>query len=259
MSFFKTALASIGIGSTRVDTLVERAQLYPGEQLRGVVKIKGGEVPQDFNSIHVELCTAYLRESNDTKISHDFTLASTGIHKPFSVQPGETFDFPILLDIPLDTPVSLHKSKVWLATRLDISAAVDPRDNDPLEILTPPQIAMVLQAMEMLGFYLREVQNEHNHRFGGLRPFVQDFEFVPRSGPFRGRFDEVELYFFPDVHHLSVTLELDRKARGFSGLVQESLGTDERHARLVLAEQHFAQGVQGLVGILEQTISSHAR
>ena len=255
MSFFKKALASIGIGNTKVDTLVENTQLYPGQELRGVVKMQGGDIEQDFNAVHLELRTSYLKESGDSTYNQEYVITATGIHQPFQLGKGQLQEFPFSLHLPIDCPLTMNKSRVWLETRLEVSMAVDPRDTDQLQVLAPPDVATVLEAMGSLGFHLREVQCEYNHRFGGDKPFVQDFEFVTRGGPFQGRFDEVELYFFPDHHHLAVMLELDRKARSLSGLFQEAIGSDERHTSVTLTKDNFAQGAHGVAGILQRVIS----
>jgi sporulation-control protein len=254
MSFFKKALASIGIGNSKVDTLVENSQLYPGQEVRGMVKMQGGDVEQEFNAVHLEVKTSYIKESDDSTYSVDYVIAATGVHQPFVLGKGEHKEFPFSLQLPLNCPITMNKSKVWLETRLEVSMAVDPRDNDQLQILPPPDVATVLEAMGALGFSLREVQCEYNHRFGSDRPFVQDFEFVTSGGPFQGRFDEIEAYFFPDPHHLVVMFELDRKARSLSGLFQEAMGTDERHASVTLTRDDLAQGSHAVADILQRVI-----
>jgi sporulation-control protein spo0M len=50
-------------------------------------------------------------------------------------------------------------------------------------------------------------------------------------------------------------LELDRKARSLSGLLQEAIGSDERHTSVTLTKDHFSQGAQGVAGILQRVIS----
>lgn len=254
MAFFKKALASIGIGNAKVDTVVENPQLYPGQELRGMVRMQGGDVEQEFNAVHLELKTHYLKESDDSTYNVEHVLAKTGVGQAFTLGKKEQREFPFSMIVPIDCPVTMHKSKVWLETRLDVSWAVDPRDNDYLEIHPLPQVAMVLEAMGHLGFHLREVQCEHNYKFGRGKPFVQDFEFKAQRGPFFGQFDEIEFYFFPDGQNLDVVMELDRKAKSLSGLLSEAMGTDERHAAVTLTDAHFAHGPGGLAQVLEGVI-----
>jgi sporulation-control protein len=42
MSFLNRLMASIGIGSATVDTIVESAQVRVGDTLRGVIQVRGG-------------------------------------------------------------------------------------------------------------------------------------------------------------------------------------------------------------------------
>lgn len=41
MSFFGRMLASVGIGSAKVDTVLEKVTYMPGEVVRGAVRIQG--------------------------------------------------------------------------------------------------------------------------------------------------------------------------------------------------------------------------
>ena len=57
MSFFKKALASIGIGGAKVDTVLENPELQPGDTLKGVIKMMGGKVDQPVDRVYLELLT----------------------------------------------------------------------------------------------------------------------------------------------------------------------------------------------------------
>ncbi len=50
---------------------------------------------------------------------------------------------------------------------------------------------------------------------------------MPGSGTFEGRLDEVELVTMVCDDGLKVLMQVDRKARGISGLLAEALGRDE--------------------------------
>lgn len=255
MSFFKKALASIGIGNAKIETVIKNPRLYPNQELEGFVVMQGGDSEQPIDGVNLELRTSYRQESGDSHHNHDFVLARSGIHHRFILGKKQLREIPFSLLIPGDCPVTIHTSKVWLETRLDVPNAVDPRDHDPVEILPSPEIAMVLEAMTLIGFQLREVQNSHSNRFRQDRPFLQEFEFKAYGGPFYGRFDEIELCFIPQGHYLGVMMELDRRARGLSGLFSEAIGSDERHAGFSLGAEHFAHGAHGVAGILERFIS----
>ena len=77
----------------------------------------------------------------------------------------------------------------------------------------------VLNSISSLGFRLRGAECENaTYRLRGRLPFIQEFEFVPTSGTFRGRLDELELVFLPNSSTTAdLHFQIDRKARGLSG------------------------------------------
>ena len=69
MSFFNKVLASVGIGAATVDTKLERDQVVPGEEIKGIVEIRGGNVEQKIDDIYLSVNTQYVKESDDRKVS----------------------------------------------------------------------------------------------------------------------------------------------------------------------------------------------
>lgn len=131
--------------------------------------------------------------------------------------------------IPLDTPATLGNTKVWIHTGLDIKNAIDPSDKDYISVSPSPLAAGVLNAIYDLGFSLRKVDCEAApYRLRRRLPFVQEFEFVPTTGAYRGKLDEVEVMFYPQSDHkLEVFMQVDRRARGLSSLIAEAMDMDE--------------------------------
>ncbi len=83
----------------------------------------------------------------------------------------------------------------------------------------------------------KEAGKAHNRRL----PFVQEFEFVPVSGPFRGKLDEVELVMLSAAENeLHVMLQIDRKQRGLSGWFSEALDLDESYVSLRIQKHDLA-------------------
>ena len=52
------------------------------------------------------------------------------------------------------------KSKVWIKTGMDIKNALDPKDEDYIQVVANPLVQNVLTAIQELGFQLREVDCE---------------------------------------------------------------------------------------------------
>ncbi|WP_423798846.1 sporulation protein [Neobacillus sp. SAB-20_R2A] len=253
MSLFNKMFASVGIGAATVDTKLEKDTYMPGETVKGVVEIKGGKVDQQIDEIYLALNTTYLKESDDRKYTVTATIDRFRITTPFKINVNEKREIPFTFQLPYDTPLSIGRSKVWVSTGLDIKGAVDPGDKDYLKVVPNQLMSAVFDAVDSLGFRIREADcEEAPRRLRGRLPFVQEFEFVPVSGSFRGRLDELEVVFFPAGNGgLDLMFQVDRKARGLSGLFSEALGTDETNVRMTVTNSDIPslrQQIQNVIG-----------
>ncbi|ALC90213.1 sporulation protein SpoOM [Bacillus sp. FJAT-18017] len=254
MSLFNKMLASVGIGASKVDTRLEKDTLTPGETVKGVVVITGGSTEQSIDSIYLSLNTTYLKESDDKKYSVNACIDRFKVADPFIIKPGEKKELPFSFRLPLDTPVTIGRSKIWLSTGLDIKNAIDPTDTDYIRVAPNPTMSAILSAVEELGFRLREADCEQAPRRMRVRlPFVQEFEFVPVGGQFRGRLDELEVVLIPNSHgDIEVLMQVDRRARGFGGFLSEALSTDESNVRFVVTPSEAPYVRQKLQSIIER-------
>jgi len=109
--------------------------------------------------------------------------------------------------------------------------------------------------IENLGFQLYKVDCEYNPHFGNTYPFVQEFEFRP-IGNYRGRLDEVEVIFTLNSDLLEVFLELDKRARGFGGFLQEAFDMDERYVRFQVTPDYSLGELEAMI---DDIIQSHLR
>lgn len=257
MSFLNRMMASVGIGSARVDTRLASAQVRAGDEVEGVVLIQGGSLSQQIESISLHVMTQYLREVDDRRVRENAVIGRFPVTQPFTVGAGGSREFPFRFTLPEGTPATMGQSQVWLKTGVDIAMAVDPTDNDALQVLPHRHAQPIHDAMAALGFRLRKVDTEYSRRLGGGLPFVQEFEYVPTT-QFRGRFDEVELVTFPHAGGVDLLLEVDRRARGLMGFFESAYDLDERHLRVQFGREHLAQGVNALAGYLTDILSRHA-
>ncbi|MEH7075404.1 sporulation protein [Neobacillus drentensis] len=252
MSFFNKVFASVGIGSASVDTKLEKDTYMPGETVNGVVEIKGGKVDQQVDEIYLTLNTTYLREADDKKYTVTAAIDRFRLTTPFVIRSNEKKDIPFSFQLPFDTPLSIGRSKIWVTTGLEIKGGVDPSDKDYLKVVPNPIMSAVFNAIDNLGFRIREADcEEAPRRLRGRLPFVQEFEFVPTSGLFRGRLDELEVVFFPSGNgSLDIMFQVDRRARGLSGLFSEAMGTDESNVRLSVSNTdipYLQQKIQSVI------------
>lgn len=257
MSFFKKVLASVGIGSAKVDTKLETETVRVGGPLRGIVQIQGGQMEQQIDSIYLYLKTKYVKEENDRKVTHTAEVAKFRITDGFLLQQEEIREIPFHFTVPDHTPITLRQSPIWIETGLDIKMAVDPTDRDYIDIKPHEHMQAVLDALSELGFRLREVTNDYAPMLGRSLPFVQEFEYVPTTH-FRGRLDELEVLFFVQGDDLELLLQIDRRARGLGGFIAEALNKDESFVRLKIPGHELRRGTRALAEQLKELISSYS-
>lgn len=226
---FGKLLRSIGIGSARVDTILERSSYMIGDLLRGVVYVAGGKSSQFIDEIHIDLKLDYSYDVKGSRFNEVVPLGHYKITEAFNVDPGAFREFPFSLRIPHECPISCRYSRIWLETSLDIKMALDPKDRDYLEIVHTPLMEHFFNCIESFGFRLSEIDFEKWHRARRLTalPFVQEFEFKP-YGAYMGRINEVEVIFLNRSDELmDAVVEVDRKTFGVFGSLTEKIGLNE--------------------------------
>ncbi len=255
MSLFKKLLASVGIGAAQVDTRLYEDSLVPGEMLNGEVYIKGGDVSQDIDDIYLYVATQYKREVSDTTVSEECVLVKYSLSEHFRLQPQEEKVIPFSFQLPYEAPLTLNNQPVYLRTGLDISVAVDPKDTDYIQVYPHPLMQQTLDAIANLGFQLYKVDCEYNPHFGSKYPFVQEFEFRP-SDRYWGQLDELEVIFALYPEALEVFLELDKRARGFGGFLEEAFDMDERYVRFQVTSDYLDYPLADLEAMIDEIIQS---
>ena len=221
----KRVLTSLGIGAATVDTVLPTT-LTAGETVDARVDVIGGNDTQDVDAIYFALATRYeTDDSHGTAKIDTFRIADS-----FTIEPDEERSFSVEIDVPYHTPVTMGTTSVWLDTGLDIDWAVDPDDRDDLEIEPDPLRQALFDALESLGFRLHSAKCEATESLFADHRFVQELEFVPRSGPFAGELDELEIVTLPEDDGFELLLEVDRRG----GLLAEQFDLDEQSDRLSL-------------------------
>ena len=226
----KRFLSSVGIGAAKVDTVLPKTTLKAGETVEATVEVRGGSTDQEVDQIYFALETSYRTEDGrKTAVVDKFQLAES-----FTIEPDEERSFDVEIEIPLETPVTVGHTDVWVETGLDVDWALDPDDTDYVEIEPEPRLQAVFDAAESLGLSLHsaECQADPHGTFTSRRSFVQEFEFRPQSGPFAGKLDELELVARPTEDELTIYVEIDRRG----GLLSEMTDTDERRATLSVTD-----------------------
>lgn len=242
----KNVLASIGIGNASVDTVLPSPTVTPGETIDAEVHIEGGSSEQEVGAIRFELETRYRTEDGHAEVDiHQFTLT-----EDLTIEPDQEETFPVQIEIPYGTPVTEGNVDVWVETELDIDWAVDPEDKDYLDVQPTPRLQAAFDALSDLGFSLRstECESDLHNRYSRSQSFIQEFEFVAQSGPFRGDVDEVELVAQETADALTLFVEIDRRG----GLLSELADMDESKTSLTIEEADSEQIQSELRDILAE-------
>jgi sporulation-control protein len=220
----KKVLATIGIGNATVDTVLASETVRPGETVDAEIRVEGGDADQEVRHIDLEFETYYHTDDG----RREGTVDTARLAEGFTIEAGASRRIDTQVEIPWGTPLTMGGVDVWLETELDVTG-LDPEDKDYLDVRPTERMQAVFDAAESLGLSLRTAKNEEVPGWGSNR-FVQEFEFRPGGGPFRGDLDELELIFDPGPGRLTVAVEVDRRG----GLLAEMADVDERKDSLVV-------------------------
>lgn len=261
MSFLNKMLSKVGIGAAKIDAVLDSEILIPGEEVSGILNIEGGKTEQEINKIDLDVYSNYFieeeyeedEESYTRLVEYSTRINSVEVDESFTINPRESKQIPFSFILSPYAPLSFGKSNTWLRTNLDIDSALDKSDKDYVKVKPTAIQQALLDAISELGFKLEEAESEGVK--GGITPlpFVQEFEFKPVAGEFYGKLDELELIMIPNGETLDAYLEIDRKARGFSGLFAEILGSDESKVCLSVT----TDSVDIIIAQFEEVIREH--
>ena len=244
-------LSSIGIGAAKVDTQLYKTSYTVGEELAGKIVVLGGKTEQQIDRLYLSLMVTYEVEKDDHKYTQKAEIEKYQLSDAFLIQPNEVREIPFSFQLPYDVPITKGRTRAWIQTGLDIKNAIDPQDQDYIDINPHPLVAEFLQTVNQLGFRLREV--ECKKASASLRkryPFVQEFEFKPISGEFRSKLDELEAIFYVSKDKIEVLLQIDRRARGLG--IFEALGLDESFVRFTYSRSDIPSLSSQLTNLIRQ-------
>merc|ERR1711879_986057 len=116
---FSKILASIGIGSAKVDTVLTTETLMPGGLVEGEIRTQGGNVEQHIKGIELALMTQAKYETEDDGTDwKNIQLQSFYVADAFTLQPDEKHTIPFSFQLGPETPITTlgGESRVWLDT-----------------------------------------------------------------------------------------------------------------------------------------------
>lgn len=195
-------LSSLGIGAATVDTILPKTTFSPGETVEATVEVEGGRSAQEIDALYFALLTRF---DGEDRVIDRFKVA-----EPFTIPAGETRSVTTELTVPPWTPLTRDDCRVWLKTGLDVSWAVDPDDEDDIEVTPGPILEAVFAAVEALGFVGRGSALREPVWLDD-RPFAQSFEFLPGPDAFRSDVDALTIVAVPRGEDLRTVVEIDER------------------------------------------------
>lgn len=195
---FKKFMAKLGVGSAKVDLILPNPEYAMNEIVHGTIRVQGGNVEQEMNSIAVELWLQVISKKGQT-FTHK--IASIPVVQPFVIGANETKDFPFTYKLPEGLPISAGNVSYHFKTHLDIAGGVDSADHDAIRILAPAHFYSLFEAFDRLGF-------REKHGSGDFNGYKQEFELFPTS-LLAGQVKEVEFEAAVEQEGIRMLLELD--------------------------------------------------
>jgi sporulation-control protein len=84
-------------------------------------------------------------------------------------------------------------------------------------------------------------------------PFLQEFEYVPTSGAYAGKLDELEVILVPQSDSIELFMEIDKRGKGLFGMLEEAMDLDETKVRMTLSRSEL-QNPSHVKSKIEQTL-----
>lgn len=197
----KRVLTSIGIGSATVDTILPDTAFSPGETIRGTVELTGGDSTQEIDGVYFALKARHTADGGERD------LGTFTVDEHVALSADEERSLPVEFELPVWTPLTQGGASVWLETGVDIAWAVDPTDEDQIDIVPDESLTALFDAIDALGFAL-EGSRLVDVAFVDGRPFAQKFDFRP-TDRFTDDLADLEVTILPRESDLRVLLEFD--------------------------------------------------
>lgn len=249
---FKNFMASLGIGSSKIDLVLGKQEYRIGEAVNGYLSIRPGKVDQQVNVIRVH----FNFETRHEDKTHKYSVGSVNL-PGFTIQGGgQPMQIPFQYQIPWHIPITRPGIRYYFSSELDIDMAVDPTDKD--NVVIHPDLAMetVMRALGALGF-------QEKWASGSIDTHGQEFEYHP-AGFLAGQIEELEIYYVHEEYGLRLYMEMDKRLRGLSGLIAHSLDLNEKRTSLFIPYEQInactgeqvAHTANLLQNFLQQEVSS---
>jgi sporulation-control protein len=172
---FKKVLASMQIGSAKVDAVLDKTVFRQEEEIEGLIEIEGGDVEQEIKEIHLQLLVDIVGDQQLPLVWQEQKIDSIGMIAPYEKR-SIPFTFPLADTVPITTP----NYKIFLRTELAIDYAIDPKDRDAIEVKPHPYLELAIETLKRLDLELSYVGHTTEYaddKKVRICPFHQEFIF----------------------------------------------------------------------------------
>lgn len=243
MSAFQQLMASVGVGSTTLFLRATERTVHPGDTAMGTLKLTGGDVAQDINTLTVSLIKVTSNGQQTQQHTINSEILATGLHiEPHSAQ---TFSwaFPI--------PDNAARGSYIVAANADISHAVNPHDSLGLTGSLHREFFAIDQAMKQLGFVRAgDLQP-------GLRHDVHAVYYPPRALKEQIQTVELRLSVGTGITGKLILSYVGKSAgeqvKSFFGINAQEFPLEFHRVELVNAEREMTP--QGAVPLLKKVLA----
>lgn len=196
MSLISMLLASFGIGAATVDTKLQKNQYVAGDTIKGVVEVRGGRVAQTIDKIYLMVFTTYLRQQGSEQVTDSALIKQFSIDTTFTIQPNELKILPFQIILPLDTPITVGNTAVWIQTGLNIKNALNARDRDYIRVEPTFFMDTLASDLRLLGFALLSADCKESPKHVKIdKPFMQIFDYTPTNYNYQQHIEKLTVNF----------------------------------------------------------------
>lgn len=225
---FKKFMASLGIGSAKVNLVLYRSEYRIGEPVSGRFLIQAGNTDQQVDQIYVHF---NMNISQNDKVQQ-YRIGSVTLPGMTILAGSGQTEIPFAYQIPWKIPLSRTGIQYYFSSGLDFDNAVDPSDKDFVTINPDPAMETVMRALASLGF-------QEKWASGSLDHHGQEFEYFP-TGFMSNQIEELEIYYVHEEMGLRLYMEIDKQMRGIGGLLASKLDLNEKRTSLFFPYEDIA-------------------
>ncbi len=122
-------LSLLGVGSAKIDLILEKETYRPGDSVKGYFLITGGTIEQKIKQIDCDLV------QTDKKQGIEKIIKTTSIQNSAIISSEESNKIPFVFQLPVTVSVSSKVISYRFTTRLTFYKGLESRDQDFIKII----------------------------------------------------------------------------------------------------------------------------